>query len=57
MMYQCSKTGEFIRPEWGWTHCPFCGAELKPHKYMIPEYHEVWNMSPEFKRNMVGDDG
>jgi len=44
MKYQCDKTKEFVTPQWGWTHCPFCGAELKPRKYMIPEFHEVWNL-------------
>ena len=43
MQYQCNKTGEFITPQYGWTHCPFCGVELKPRKYLIPEHHEVFN--------------
>lgn len=44
MKYQCSKTGEFVTPGWGWTHCPFCGEELKPRKHFIPEPHEVWEV-------------
>jgi len=43
MEYQCDKINEFVTPEHGWEFCPFCGAKLKPRKYLIPEYHEVFN--------------
>ena len=44
MKYQCDKIGEFVTPQYGWTHCPYCGTELKPRKYMVPETHEVFNI-------------
>lgn len=44
MQYQCNKTGEFHTPQYSWTHCPYCGEELKPRKYLIPEHHEVFNI-------------
>lgn len=40
--YQCDKTGGFVTPQYGWKYCPFCGAELKPRKYLVPEYHEIF---------------
>lgn len=46
MQYQCNKINEFITPQYGWTNCPYCCAELKPHQYLVPEHHEVFNIEP-----------